>query len=121
MAVSAPDAASQAQLYGIVGRAIVDIHRSDRELLEEWFESQGPSSSGAFAYFDQERYRSEEKLLAADGSIDRKMWDARLDELAACLDNGAVRKHHIRWLEFLAHSVDVARLMGLIRAAQPHG
>ena len=121
VAVSAPDAASQAELYGIVGHAIVDIHRADRDLLGDWFAAQGPSSSGAFAYFDEERYRSEEKLLAADGTIDRQMWDARLDELAACLENGAVRKHHIRWLEFLAHSVDVAQLMGLIRAAQPRG
>jgi len=121
VAVSAPDAASQARLYGIVARAIVDIHRADRELLAEWFDAQGPSSSGAFAYFDQERFRSEEKLLAADGSVDRKMWDARLDELATCLSEGAVRKHHIRWLEFLAHSVDVAQLMSLIRAAQTRG
>jgi hypothetical protein len=121
VAVSAPDATSQARLYRVLAKAIVNTHLADRDLLSEWFEAQGPSSSGAFAYFDAERSRGEEKLLAPDDSIDRVVWDARLDELAMCLDQGAVRKHHIRWLEFLAHSVDVARLMGLIRAAQSHG
>jgi hypothetical protein len=119
VAVSAPDSASQAELYRIIGRAIVAVHRANRQLLEEWFDAQGPSSAGAFVYFDQERARSEEKLLTANQSIDRPMWDGRLDELETCLSQNRFQKHHFRWLEFLAHSVDVAQLMALVRAAQP--
>jgi len=115
--VSAP-ADEQAQLYRTVGRSIVDVHRANRELLGEWLEAQGSSSTDAFMYFDRERFPAEEKLLAADGSIDRALWDTRLDELTACLSQDAFRKHHFRWIEFLAHAVDVPRLMGLVRGAQ---
>lgn len=115
-AVSAPDGAGQAQLYRVLAQTIVDVHRVNRQLLPEWLESQGPSSKGAFMYFDQERHPAEEKLLSADGSIDGVLWDARLDELTVCLDQDTIRKHHLRWIEFLAHAVDIPRLMTLIRS-----
>src|SRR5439155_22150920 len=117
-AVSAPTAESQAQLYTVLARAIVDVHRGNRDLLAEWLDAQGPSSREAFVYFDRERPPAQEKLLAADGTVDRALWDARLDELAACLDQGTFHKHHFRWIEFLAHAVDIPQLMGLIQAAQ---
>lgn len=117
-AMSAPTAESQARLYTIVSEAILDVHRSNRDLLTEWFDRQGASSSNAFIYFDQQRPSAAEKLLAANGTIDRGLWDARLAELAACLGHDAFRKHHFRWIEFLAHAVDIPQLMRIIRAAQ---
>jgi len=53
-----------------------------------------------------------------DGAIHRALWDARLDELDVCLSQDGFSKHHLRWIEFLAHAVDIPRLMALIRAAQ---
>jgi hypothetical protein len=114
-AMSAPTAQSQAQLYAVLAQAIMDVHRSNRDLLGEWFDGQGPSSGNAFIYFDQQRPPAVEKLLAADGTIDRALWDARLDELAACLGRDAFQKHHFRWVEFLAHAVDIPQLVGVIR------
>jgi len=115
MSASTPQ--GQAQLYALLTRAILSVHRSNRDLLTEWFDGQGPSSSSAFLYFDRERIPAAEKLLAVDGAIDRALWDARLDELDACLGQDAFAKHHFRWVEFLAHAVDIPRLMALIRAA----
>ena len=117
-AVSAPTGSAQAQLYAVMAQAIVDVHRANRSLMAEWFEAQGPGSQRIFAYFDEERFDQEEKLLAADGSIDEAMWDARLQELAEHLERRAFLRHHFRWVEFLAHAVDVPQLMALIRAAQ---
>src|SRR5205807_126577 len=98
----------------------VGVHQADRALLAEWLDAQGPASRHAFIYFDQERFPAEEKLLNAEGSIDGVLWDARLDELTTCLGQDAVRKHHLRWLEFLAHSVDVPALVRLVKdAARP--
>jgi hypothetical protein len=116
--ICAPTPDGQAQLYAVLAHAILEVHRSNRDLLAEWLDAQGPSSSSAFVYFDRERRPAEEKLLAADGAIDRALWDARLDELAACLTQDAFRKHHFRWVEFLAHAVDVPQLVSLVRAAQ---
>src|SRR5438067_1433472 len=76
--VSAPDAETEARLYRVLGQAIVRTHQADPALLAEWLEAQGPASRHAFIYFDQERSPADEKLLAADGSIDRGLWDARL-------------------------------------------
>jgi hypothetical protein len=116
-AVSAPTGKDQAQLFTVLTRAIVDVHRGNRDLLPEWFEAQGPASREIFVYFDEERGPAEEKLLGRDGQIDQVMWDARLDELLRCLENGAVQKHHFRWAEFLAHSVDIPGLVRLVQAA----
>jgi len=116
MSASTPQ--GQAHLYGLLARAILMVHRSNRDLLAEWFDGQGPASGNAFLYFDRERIPAVEKLLAVDGAIDRALWDARLDELDACLGQDAFAKHHFRWVEFLAHAVDIPRLMALIRAAQ---
>jgi hypothetical protein len=116
-AVSGDDATAQAQLYRVLSQAIVEVHRADRELLAEWLDAQGPSSHDAFMYFDRERLVAEEKLLAADGSIDDGLWDARLDELATCLTENTIRKHHLRWIEFLAHAVNVPQLIKLAQGA----
>lgn len=116
--VSASTSQHQAQLYALLARAILDVHRANRGLLAEWFEGQGRSSRRAFAYFDDERGAALEKLLAADGTIDRSAWDERIEELAACLVEGAYYKHHFRWLEFLAHAVDIPQLVRLVQAAQ---
>jgi hypothetical protein len=117
-AVSAPTAETQAQLYVVLARAILDVHLANRSLMDEWFEGQGPASREIFVYFDRRRRAAEEKLLADDDTIDRAMWDARLEELAASIQQRAVLPHHIRWVEFLAHAVDIPQLMALIKAAQ---
>jgi hypothetical protein len=117
-AVSAPTGAAQAQLYAVLAQAIVDVHRANRSLMSEWFEAQGTGSQRIFVYFDEERFTPEEKLLAPDGTIDQALWDARLQELAEHLERQAFLRHHIRWVEFLAHAVDVPELMGTIKAAQ---
>ena len=97
----------------------MSVHLANRDLLAEWLRCAGLLlRHDAFVYFDEERPPAIEKLLAADGTIDRALWNTRLDELAACLDQGAFQKHHFRWVEFLAHSVDIPQSMGLIRAAQ---
>ena len=114
--VSAPTAEAQAQLYGVMARVILDVHRANRDLLAEWLESQGSSSRSAFVYFDDQRGHAVEKLLAADGTIDRAAWDGRMEELTDCLSQGAFKKHHFRWIEFLAHAVDVPRLTALVKA-----
>ncbi|MBM2811628.1 MAG: Cell wall anchor protein [Chloroflexi bacterium] len=116
-AMSAPTAESQVQLYRVLGQAIIQVHQNNRDLLAEWFDAQGASSADAFVYFDRQRPSAQEKLLAPDGTVDRVVWDARLDELTACLTVGSVHKHHFRWVEFLAHSVNIPELMRLIQAA----
>ena len=117
-AVSAPTGATQAELYALMAKAIVDVHRANRALMDEWFEAQGPASQNIFAYFDEERAAPEEKLLGPDGAIDPTMWDARLQELSDHVEQRAFLRHHFRWVEFLAHAVDMPQLMALIRAAQ---
>jgi len=117
-AVSAPTAEAQGQLYRVLAQAIVDVHQGSPDLLAEWWAAQGTSSHDAFLYFDAERSPAVEKLLAADGTVDRALWDPRLDELSTCIGSDAWKKHHFRWVEFLAHAVDMPQLMALIRAAQ---
>jgi len=116
-AVSGADARPQAQLYRVLAQAIIEVHRADRALLAAWPDAQGQSSRDAFIYFDQERSPAEEKLLSAEGSIDGGLWDARLDELATCLTEDTFRKHHFRWIEFLAHAVNVPQLVRLAQGA----
>jgi hypothetical protein len=116
--VSAPVAQGQAQIYTLLALAILDVHRANRDLLAEWLDSQGSSSRRAFVYFDDERGAAVEKLLAVGGTIDRSAWDERIEELAACLHEGSFQKHHFRWLEFLAHAVDIPQLIRLIQASQ---
>jgi hypothetical protein len=118
-AVSAPTGAAQAQLYAVLAQAIVDVHRANRSLMAEWFEAQGAASQHIFSYFDEERPAPEEKLLAADGSVDEAMWETRLQELGGHIERRGFLRHHFRWVEFLAHAVDVPQLMALIKAAQP--
>src|SRR5579871_2509671 len=115
-AVSAPTARDQAQLYALIAQGILDVHRANRSLLSEWFASQGAASRDIFIYFDRERSSPEDKLLTASGDIDQAMWDERFAELARRVEERSFCKHHVRWVEFLAHAVDVPQLMALIRA-----
>jgi hypothetical protein len=117
VAVSAPTGETQAKLYVLVARAILDVHRANRALLGEWFDGQVGGSADVFQYFDNERQPPVEKLLNAEGVVDRDLWDRRIDELSAGLDVGAFKPHYFRWFEFLAHAVDIPQLMQLIRAA----
>src|SRR5205814_5586611 len=50
-AVSAPTAEGQAQVYKVLGQAIVHVHQANRDLLAEWLDGQGSSSRHAFIYF----------------------------------------------------------------------
>jgi len=117
-AVSAPTGAAQPQLYAVLAGSIVEVHPPNRPLMAEWFAAQAQASQNIFSYFDEERSAPEEKLLAAGGTIDDAMWDPRLQELADHIERRAVLRHHIRWVEFLAHAVDVPQLMSLIKKEQ---
>jgi len=117
-AVSAPTGEAQAQLYVLIARAILQVHRANRALLGEWFDAQGPNSTEVFRYFDRERRTPVEKLLTADGTVDREAWDARIDELDSGLDQMAFAPNHFRWVEFLAHAVNIPQLIRLIQTAQ---
>ncbi|OGK64958.1 hypothetical protein A2209_04680 [Candidatus Roizmanbacteria bacterium RIFOXYA1_FULL_41_12] len=43
------------------------------------------------------------------------LWQPRLIELQQALDSNQLQAHHLRWLEFLSHSVDVNKIIQLLR------
>jgi len=47
------------------------------------------------------------------------MWQPRIDELTQKLQEGKLEPHHLRWIEFLSHSVDVGKLMQMLKEASP--
>lgn len=106
----------QAKVYAALARGILAVHRANPALLGDWLTAQGDLSASLFRRFDRERPPAEEKLLSPEGAIDRDLWTERMAELDDCLARDAFHKHHFRWIEFLAHSVNVPRLMTFIGA-----
>lgn len=136
-AVSAEGSEKQARLYQAVASAILDIHEGDPELVVNWLgvqaqtETDGaPSSFNIFSTFDfrqeggQMIPRPPEETLVTSlfdekGEISflnfRNAWKERVGELRKALVEDNLQPHHLRWIEFLSHSVTIPKLFEIIK------
>lgn len=125
-AVSADSPERQAQLYRTVSGVILQVHGNNPDLLREWIEKQldpqnpEDQSINLFYHFDQERRKktkSEDEMLLPydrekkiDPQLTDQVWVSRINELKMALEEDQIQPHHLRWIEFLSHSVDVPKL-----------
>lgn len=133
-AASAPDAQRQAKLYKSLTQAILSVHSSNKTLLNEWRQEQefwAQENGGSYAYFvgldhteDGQLRPENERLFPYNGPLSPNIeqfmpfWAERKRELATALQQDRLYPHHLRWIEFLAHSVNVDRLMQIAKQNQ---
>lgn len=130
-AASSPDAEHQAKLYGDLAKAVLSMHQQDEKIVGEWLKAQYQSEGDkantlAFLkHFDSEKTDPNGKLLVLnpDGNIDAAgfdaQWKTRIAELQDAIAHDKLKDYHLRWIEFLSHSVDVNKLMKLAKDQQP--
>lgn len=148
-AASASTPEQQARLYKTLANAVVDIHlRSFANtgrpaLIDRWYAAQQKKgrwdddrildSLGGFEYFDHDQVTGEvtgelrpenERLFMYKDtgeldSLDIGFWMSRTKELHKALETGTLQPHHLRWIELLAHSVDVNGLIKIIKESSP--
>ena len=143
-AASAAAPIEQAKLYKILAQNILKLHENDLGFLtQRWF-SQGqsqdtnpgqPTSEAIFRIFDHKPGTNNlkpqhQQLLAYDndGNFNFRRfsnrWRARISELQDALQNDRLESYHLRWLEFLSHSVNIDQMIqtikgGVIPAGRP--
>lgn len=141
-AVSTDSPENQAKLYQTMVNNILDVHENNPDLLNNWWQTQlnspiiqtpqGPINSGTIFIGNDinpqtGQLRPErERLLAwneATHRLDQQrfdaLWDERIQELKQAFNADQLEPHHLRWIEFLSHSVDIPRLMQIIKEKQP--
>ena len=146
-AVSSETPEKQTQLYRALAHSIVEMHKNNPELLRIWLVKQGeektqsgdiqtPDSIDVFVTNDLEsgtqKPRPEHERLvifdtenfpnidpARNEALREQAWTQRLDELRDVITLGTIEQTHLRWIEFLSHSVDVAKLVQIAKEQQP--
>lgn len=137
-AASATTPENQAKLYRLLSNYILDIHDKKSDLKIRWLEGQGKyipeerNSLYLIHYYDHIEGtdelvpKIEDRMLAykEDGTLGseedfQKLWKTRETELKQALAANKIPPHHLRWLEFLSHSVNVDKLIKDIRSRQP--
>jgi len=128
-AASAEEPKDQAKLYKFLSGSILAVHGHNPALLEAWLHNQTEFSMNMFIGYDDfkdqgrtiPRTDKNERLLERnqDGGVDTTgtvdMWKTRITELEKAIKDDNLQPYHLRWIEFLAHSVDVP---GLIKTAR---
>jgi len=138
VAASAENPEKQALLYHNLVDVIILIHEKDPKLLGKWLEAQkkleksGVSSLLLLAQFDRDKVNRENLRPEAERLFyfsedkfknhpDRRLedfsptWQKRIAELKQAASENKLQKHHLRWIELLAHSIDVDGLIGIIK------
>ncbi|MBI4226338.1 hypothetical protein HY612_04460 [Candidatus Roizmanbacteria bacterium] len=139
-AVSSGTPEKQAALYRTMANAVLDFHSQNQPWLNEWLQAQKaqipnkPRGTAPIIFFvrndlerDRQQKNPEQRLLSYDskGRVDEtkfhELWWQRLGELKQIFSqpNPQLQPHHIRWLEFLSHSIKVGDLLKLIKSQQP--
>ncbi|NTU72582.1 hypothetical protein HGB07_00165 [Candidatus Roizmanbacteria bacterium] len=104
----------QAKIYVGLATSVLKIHQSNPNLLSAWNIVQKTIQTGStnssmdvFNYYDQ-KSSPDEKLVSFTGD-----WQKRITELSNLLSQPQpqLKFYHHRWIEFLAHSVNVGKIM----------
>ncbi len=139
-AASAETPQQQAQLYFLLTGLTIAAHEVKPALLTEWLTGQTQplnteTTFSPLVYFrDNDHINDDlrqglrpenERRLAYNpqGQLDPgqtiTLWQERIGELKERFDNDNFEPHHLRWVEFLSHSVDMPRLMQMLKEQQP--
>lgn len=127
----------QADLYLMLSKMILDMHRKNPALLGAWLRSQASSvaevapngqavsSLDKFYRFDRDEnfvlYPEARRLLSydQDGNLDEagfnSLWQQRMGELAQRLESGRLEPHHLHWIEMLSHSANLRLMIDLLK------
>lgn len=135
-AASAENPEKQALLYHDLADAIIMIHKKDPKLLGQWLEKQKELQASGLSslvlltkndlidrenlrpeqerlfYFSEDKFKNHPDQVLEDFSA---TWKSRISELEQVISENKLQKHHLRWIELLAHSVDVDGLIGIIK------
>jgi hypothetical protein len=137
-AASAENPKEQAKLYRYLTGSIIAVHEHNPDLLNAWLEKQAPISNALFIQYDHTQAPApvegapdavtytprpeNEQLLKIDGTVNGRdaainnaatvaMWKKRIAILREATAHDKLEDYHIRWIEFLAHSVKVPELI----------
>ena len=133
-AVSSETPEEQAEVYRILTSTILQVHENNPKLIGEWLRAQlnnrdyNLTSMYVFHSNDVERGKENgspnDTLLPykvdspmPDSSVALLLWKPRIDELKSSLSQDQLQPHHLRWIEFLSHSVNVPEIIKEIQKA----
>lgn len=114
-AVSSETPEKQAKLYKALAKAIIKVHRYNGDLLQRWYESQTDLSKQLFEEYDQDRRSQRDKLVPPSIDLLSAVWPQRISELEQAISQNTLTQTHLRWVEFLSHSVKVADLIQIAK------
>lgn len=131
-AISGETPEQQAILYKTISEIVLDVHQNNPNLLKDWLEAQinssDPINSSVQIFYlhqigrGQETGDFNEVLLPMNPTLDPRMaesmWAPRMAELREALTNDKLQPHHLRWIEYLSHSVDIQNVFEHVKSAQ---
>jgi len=136
-AASGENPEDQALLYHDLAGAIISVHERNPDLLRQWLDRQRQTEKddeiSSLAILSRDDLANDQKLKSEHerlfifseeklkNSPDRALedflptWQRRIVELKQAMSENKLQKHHLRWMELLAHSVDVGGLVDIIK------
>jgi len=140
-ALAGQDQEHQGKVYKIASQAILNIHKNPNH-LQQWLQTQtnadGPTVNipqqdgtsiptkinSIFLFIDNDKDKDRnlrpenERLFPDEKTVSKfmELWQRRIPELEQALAQNKLQPHHLRWIEFLSHSVDVDAMMKEIKA-----
>lgn len=145
-AASSENPQQQAKLYRALADIILRIHEQNPRLLIDWLAQQGAdpetldqiTSSLAifklndiqrlgtggtrdevlFPYKNRRAGNEREFTLMVEAAQMEEFWQPRIAQLRSAHTQDRFTSYHLRWIEFLSHSVDVAGLIDLTKSQQ---
>lgn len=134
IALNAPTPEAQARLFKLVTKEILEIHQKDPQLITKWIEAQATNqdinSLKVFQLRDIMQINpdtgqpmfvkkpADEKLTAFNFHELTPIWRQRMDVLSAGLAKNRLRPKHIKWINYLSHSIDVSTILNEISQNQ---
>lgn len=130
-AISSGTPQKQAGVYRIISGTVLDVHQNNPDLLLRWWHSQATSpgaingntfnSASIFILNDfnqktntlrpiNERLYAFEQPMSSE-QIFQTEWTKRISELREAVTQDTLQPHHLRWIEFLSHSVNLPKLI----------
>ncbi|MFA9288739.1 MAG: fructose-bisphosphatase class III [Weeksellaceae bacterium] len=140
-AASAANPQAQALLYKDLAAIVLKVHQRDQALLGEWLQVQkqpipglngmsvnlflvndvkeGPGVNNDLKKLLSKFDNGSQTTIELTPNEVTTMWQQRIQELERVLVANAVQPHHLRWIEFLSHSVDKDKMIDLVKRQAP--
>lgn len=132
-ATCAENPQEQAKLYRVLAHVLVQVHEANSDLMSRWLNVQESNTVEMMISYDNDWVQGNNMLGSQKFNIQNRedyrnipfnqeeqkyahAWQTRVQELRRAVDAGTFTMYHHRWLETLSKTVDMRKVMEVVRS-----